>query len=680
MPYRVWAAGRSLSLAKWYASWACPRGWLGAEDQAWHLALELEAAQAEGTTVACAALDWSKAYDSISLALLERALSLSPIEPALWRPALQVYSAPRRLRVRQAVGEFWAPSSGLLPGCALAGFFLAVLTHPWYKAVSEVDSRLSARLYVDDATLWATGAPSDAVALARIGIGVTVRFEAAFGWVLHRIKSNIFASTPSARQALDGEAGLKAEASFLDLGVRQVAGAKGGSPLKPGRVKGALGRLQLIARLPLPFRARCLMAQMAGTAAACFGMACGRPPAGEVTDLRRAARAAIFRGSQLAAPEILFTVLHTNWRLDPEAVSVLQPLWMLLRSASRGGFPGCTWDLAASAATAQAGRSLGPAAAVVMSLQQLGFRGTPLRWELPHGEVVDPVVLGLKAAMQLLVRAWQRHQWAKLAVRRAEFAPLAEGVDLKGSLQLLRASRLERDAAAALRGVMMGDVITETRAKHWNEGTAVCPHCQQGVESLFHRFWQCPCWAAARALALGAAVGEAEDFGRRLPAVAVTGLVPVPPVLAALRRDAESPRPWPTRVTGTAECWTDGACASPHDPWLARAAWAAVFADGTVLSGPVSGAQTAQRAELTAVVAVVMACDAVAEIVTDSQYVCNTMAAIAAGPDGIGPHEDLWAFLRPRLRRGELSARWMPAHLDVSSARVKGVAERDRGR
>eukprot|EP00974_Lingulodinium_polyedra_P027090 2613719-Lingulodinium_polyedra.AAC.1 len=73
MAYRVWAAGRARDMAGWIAAWG--GGALrGAEDLAWQLAVELEAAEAAGRFIAGAALDWRKAFDHVPLAAVAAGL------------------------------------------------------------------------------------------------------------------------------------------------------------------------------------------------------------------------------------------------------------------------------------------------------------------------------------------------------------------------------------------------------------------------------------------------------------------------------------------------------------------------------------------------------------------------------------------------------------------------------
>ncbi len=70
--------------------------------------------------------------------------------------------------------------------------------------------------------------------------------------------------------------------------------------------------------------------------------------------------------------------------------------------------------------------------------------------------------------MRIAVKAWRTRQALRVARRRAEFGPMASGFDERASLRLLRQGSLERDEQAALRTVLIGDVVSEVRASHWN--------------------------------------------------------------------------------------------------------------------------------------------------------------------------------------------------------------------
>eukprot|EP00974_Lingulodinium_polyedra_P102971 9967760-Lingulodinium_polyedra.AAC.1 len=143
-------------MSAWIAAWGggAPRG---AEELAWELAVELEEAEASGRVIAGAALDWRKAFDHIPLPTVRTGLLRAGVPRWLVGCVCSAYEAPRRIRVDGALGECWIPTSGILPGCALAVFVLRVLLVPWERAV-EAESDVARRIYVDDLTFWRVGA------------------------------------------------------------------------------------------------------------------------------------------------------------------------------------------------------------------------------------------------------------------------------------------------------------------------------------------------------------------------------------------------------------------------------------------------------------------------------------------------------------------------------------------
>ena len=155
-------------------------------------------------------------------------------------------------------------------------------------------------------------------------------------WRLREVKSNQFASTASLRQRLQRETpSIKAGTEIRDLGVIAVVGKRRKQPVSAARMQLAGGRFARLSRLPVPFRWRCLMGAAAGTAAGTYGASCGRPAAGELEQLRRAARAATRHGPRAAA-EVAFGVLSPVWRLDPKAVVVVAPVLQAARALRAG--------------------------------------------------------------------------------------------------------------------------------------------------------------------------------------------------------------------------------------------------------------------------------------------------------------------------------------------------------
>jgi len=258
--------------------------------------------------------------------------------------------------------------------------------------------------------------------------------------------------------------------------------------------------------------------------------------------------------------------------------------------------------------------------------------------------------------------------------------------------RLLKPGALDADVQGCLRTVLADGVVTEKLAAKWNGRGADCPHCRHGLEDHEHRFWLCTAWHSARCRALEYSVPAAprstRNLWRHLPdGVARTVTLAVSPELEALQLQAECedpvlpPQQFVDMSSRARTVWTDGACLRPADPFLRRAGWALRLDDGQDANwgGPVQGAQTVQRAELTAAVAASRLAGGPLEIVSDSEFVVLRCAQIAAGAnEGEWDHDDLWKLLAPHIRSRRVRARWIVAHLSPTKARARGLSERDR--
>lgn len=73
--------------------------------QAFDLGLELDAAQAAGVAIAGLALDWSKCYDRMLLALLQQLAWRARLPLTVWRPMVDAYASPRFVCVGGMAGK-----------------------------------------------------------------------------------------------------------------------------------------------------------------------------------------------------------------------------------------------------------------------------------------------------------------------------------------------------------------------------------------------------------------------------------------------------------------------------------------------------------------------------------------------------------------------------------------------
>ena len=303
----------------------------------------------------------------MSLALLRRMLARAGVPAWLLEPMVATYTSPRRLRVDGALGRTWAPTSGILPGCALAVFALSVLVRPWYQRTGRVHECLRRRVYVEDLTVWARGDEEVVAVAVAEALAITRIYEHDVDWRLHEVKNKQFADTAAARKWLQRQTpALKVGTVVRDLGVVASAGSQRRAPVSSARLQLSRGRFARIRRIPAPFRWKCYLAGAAGTSAGMYGASCGQPPASDLERLRRAARTAVVRG-QRAAAEIVFGVLSPTWRLDPKAVAVLAPVVQAVRAIRSRRLDLATWRRSAAAVLDGTGRSVGPVAAAVAS-------------------------------------------------------------------------------------------------------------------------------------------------------------------------------------------------------------------------------------------------------------------------------------------------------------------------
>jgi ribonuclease HI len=498
----------------------------------------------------------------------------------------------------------------------------------------------------------------------------------------------------------DQTAEIEVNNHVKDLGVVAAAGLRARAPIAAGRMATATARMKRVGRIPVPFSRRCHLAAAAGTSAGVYGAVCGAPPARELDTLRRAARAAVCHGGCRASPEIVFGLLSPTWRLDPKAVTVIAPIWQPVKAIRNGKLWLESWRDTVCAIEAGRGRRVGPVAAALSGMKRLGLGSDIAEWTgvpcSPHGWITADRTKA--ESLNVLLEAWRRAEWRELAGRRGDFAHVAEGVDSWATMRLLSGGvegcpKLTPDAAGALRTVLSGNVVTERIAAHWTS-CSKCPHCGFEIEDHEHRFWRCPRWEGARTAALGApddsrAVRAAIDVG-----VARTGVMAAQPELMVLAEAASAePLHFPAecamaRMAPGAprrKIWSDGSCVHPLDPLLARAAWgirvqgADEAADPADFAGPVDGKQTAQRAEVAAAVAAARAVSQRIELVSDSKWVVQSIAALAAGANPAEwRHADLWALLEPYVVQGRLVARWTPAHKTADEYARRGLLEEDR--
>jgi hypothetical protein len=123
--YRMWARVRAKDLEYWMNQVGIrplPGSCKGEEKQGLLLTLAVEQAMAQGLDAGGLALDSSKTYDRIALEFLSKVAEAARMPKWLVAPMLDMYRAPRQVRIMDTYGELKVPTHGLVPGCPAATF------------------------------------------------------------------------------------------------------------------------------------------------------------------------------------------------------------------------------------------------------------------------------------------------------------------------------------------------------------------------------------------------------------------------------------------------------------------------------------------------------------------------------------------------------------------------------
>lgn len=671
--YRAWARAHSDGMRSWLRAnqVARQKDLVGADIQAYELALQLAWGRREGTPVSGVAIDWSKCYDNISLDLIPVVSKAAGLPQRVWRPVLDMYRAPRSVLMNGCISRPRVPTHGITAGCPLAGEVLALIAHMLVRALRDLGPEVRARPYVDDLTASTTGGAGASATVAKIW-DVVGTFGHVMRWSAATTKCARFSTSKDVRRQLCATPGPPVQDVFLDLGVAQHTTGSRDTTAAHARDLKALQKMSRVRTLQLDFKWRCRMVASSGLPTALYGLESHPASDERLRVLRSAAFEAIWKSGNRSAIEIVVSI-HAPWRADPGAVAIVQPLVQLVKALRAEIVTTRQLD-----ELLEAGDTVGPIAAVAGAIRRgkLQYLG---HGRLQIGQEVVPLAETPRAQLTLQLVAQHRLiQVQEAARRRASHRGFHDGVDVEVTLKHQRCGSLKPATMACLRLLQAGGAMTQDiAAVRLGRGTAECPHCGQGEETLEHRLHNCHRWDKVRTDAIGDKSWE--DICRQVPRpTLLTGLMPRNPALEEIRRSAEAAARWPDTRTLEGRVWTDGSAIHNDDPLLARAGWAVVArVNGAlveVAGGRVPGRQTSGRAELCALVWV-SRCPGEAVMVTDNRSVQQGAARCSPGaPEDLceGRNGDLWALVRRRVH-----VQWIKSHMDWPQAEARGFTRED---
>ena len=662
--YRLWAAARAAEMRAWLVSNKALQDGpaASAAAQAADLALLLQHARTTGWQIDGLAVDWSKCYDRLPLAVLRALAQAAGVPPTVAGPMHAAYGFPRRLVADSLAGTQHVPTCGLTPGCPAATHWLALLMFCWAQELMLHEPDIIHREYVDDLTAHRQhNDPVDATMRITRLIRITEALAQDSRLQLNVDKSRCFSTHPPTRAALQGSS-IQTAAHFIDLGVDQHVSSKPANIRRRKRTQEMSQRCARIFLIPAPLHWRGTLTQASATSLGCYAPEANPIPLSLLHQMRHDAFVAAWRNTYRCAPEVAFN-LFLHWRADPMAIAAVAPLVYLRSALTRGVITRDallhTWDYCVD-------RLVGPIPAARQAFRIADLHGTLSGCTNRHGTTIDLLTATPATTKSFVLTAFRDAEIQRLAARRSPYASLHDGIDSWASTQFVRSKSWKEPAKATLRTVMAGGAIPQAVAAKWSPEGALCPFCRLAPEDNLHRYWLCPRWARLRLRILPDT--PLPFIMRTLPRIALThGILPLDPELERFKRAAEQAGVFPPTLHLDCPVWTDGSACHPRDAALRRAAWAACWwaADGTMhyRQAQTHGAQTVGRAELSAACWAYQCNPAIPALYVDNRYVVDGITSIIQGQPGRlfdGPDADLWELVQ--AAHPTTLPTWTPAH------------------
>ena len=185
----------------------------------------------------------------------------------------------------------------------------------------------------------------------------------------------------------------------------------------------------------------------------------------------------------MTLPGMLFSAQYLPWRADLVGHLAVQS-WFFI------------WELRATRtrdhSTLQQSwhqllvKNWGPMAAAKQALALCGLEGGLAQWTLTdergrRTSLAFPMKQPVQVWRKWLLRGLALHSQLMAADRRPHVGMRGVAIEWAALPRALRKLELAPSAATALRGVTIGDVVTQRQAKHWNPGDiGLCPFCRGG--------------------------------------------------------------------------------------------------------------------------------------------------------------------------------------------------------
>ena len=515
--YRVWAAARVTESMTWQELWirqgqhGC-RPHHGTSDALYRIGLETELAYLNGEKLEGAALDFSKAFDNIPVAITLRVLKELGIHCRVLEPLIDMYARlQRRFKIRGYLGEAFTATNGIMQGDPLSVLLLnAIVCVLSFDIAAKTGDAVANQSYVDDITLTSTVQGQLVVAMSAVEKYVRLTDQK-----LNVRKTYLFGVNCDSNLRYQGELlpkkdvlkilGLQITCKNQKVQFRHLDNEFENLEATCNRVRGC----------DLPFWARANLIASLAVGKAAYACELKSMLVSDERKIKVSTTAAIWQKTgRHRNPGVIHTLLTKGHLTD---ISQALPVTRLLRYAKAvQNDVNLAYDLWNGKDLAERGRrnmGMGPIDALLYACDRLH-----IRWDTATNFVINGIEYDVTKkedngswahALREQARAVVWHQ-VRSDCRRARdeggvLVDIGEGggVDRARTLQFY--NTINEMGKGALRCIFANGVWTdEIRSKlpeNIEKGlTAECKYCDyHATDNLEHIWWECPAWNETRA-------------------------------------------------------------------------------------------------------------------------------------------------------------------------------------
>lgn len=690
--YRLFAAYRLKDVISWQEEVIDEQQYgfrpgKGADDVFYQISLQIETSLLTGEPLIGVHLDYRKAYDLIPrniVFFLAEELGFS--KPLLTAMQTLYRDLRRYFKVPGGVYSPFYSTSGMLQGCPLSVVFMNVMVSVWAKLL-HAESKVKPKAFADDSMFTGTSVDDIHTALLLTGEFATLTKQQ-----LEKSKTRVWTTDKNLRTSLakltfDGQS-LTLLSNVKSLGA-MLSTVKTPVPSHfSTRFQNGLSLCQIIGALPLNAKNRGLICASKVMPYVFYATELCCPTEADLGRLRSAVARAVWRKRASRSTDVLLGYLHPIHRMDPKATWCFRVLSQLRRLCLRKpdllDLLKHVWTLSKSKTTT------GPVTAIFKAIRMLGWTWNEFD-KFSRPRLPDlPWLSFSKSFFQHEIREALRRRNNQSANKRQDLRGITSngGVDkdlLQGMLKQFKGYALGT-FQAILTGGLRSAVNFCRMGLIFNP---CCPFCGYATETVQHIFLHCPAWSVIRLHYSDVDL----TWLQNQPECTQNCCIPLLPQAAStspsvlwvkvmfetvspLVPDDHSLEHWDGKYVVV---WTDGSCREQAVSHLRRAGYGVVYdfhlQHSRTISKPLLGPQqTAQRAEVRAILAAILNEDRPVHIKSDSEYAVkfanNLLHGLPLPYDG--SHLDLWRLFvqHTRLRVSDIKISWIKSHtsdLDVDA-------------